>query len=73
MENNSAGPSTEPQPAVYTVEQAARVLNCSTKTIRRLLRRKLLTHSKALRKILIPREQIAAFLKATCDTPKTIS
>lgn len=56
---------------VYTVQEAAAVLNVSTKTIRRLLARRLLTGSKALRKILIPREQLDAFLKATCDKPIT--
>ena len=56
---------------VYTVDEAATVLNVSTKTIRRLLARRLLTGSKALRKILIPRQQLEAFLKATCDKPIT--
>lgn len=56
---------------VYTIEEAAVVLNVSTKTIRRLLNRGLLTCSKALRKKLIPRQQIENFLKATCDVPKT--
>lgn len=56
---------------VYTVQEAATVLNVSPKTIRRLLARRLLTGSKALRKILIPREQLDAFLKATCDKPIT--
>lgn len=56
---------------VYTVEEAAALLHVSTKTIRRLLARRLLTGSKALRKILIPRQQLEAFLKATCDKPIT--
>jgi len=67
----NANPDNRPQPRVYTVEEAAIVLKVSTKTIRRLLARRLLTGSKALRKILIPREQIDAFLKATCDKPIT--
>jgi excisionase family DNA binding protein len=60
-----------PAPLVYTVEEAAAVLKISTKSVRRLIKRGFLTGSKALRKILIPRQQIEAFLKATCDVPKT--
>jgi excisionase family DNA binding protein len=60
-----------PEPLAYTVEQAATALNISTKSVRRLLKRRLLTGSKALRKILIPREQIEEFLKATCEAPST--
>ena len=58
-----------PEPLAYTVTEAAAALNVSTKTIRRLLWRGKLTSCKVLRKILIPREQIANFLKATCDKP----
>lgn len=61
-----------PEPLVYDINQSAAALNCSTKSIRRLI---LLGHfcpCKALRKILIPRQQIEAFLKATCDKPKTV-
>ena len=57
---------------VYTVEQAAEVLNVSTKTIRRLLDRGYLTCSSVLRKKLIPCKQIESFLKATCDVPKAV-
>lgn len=63
---------SKPESLVYTVQEAAVALNVSTKTVRRLLQRKLLTGSKALRKILIPRQQLEAFLKATCDVPKTL-
>jgi len=58
---------------VYTIPEAAAVLNVSTKTIRRLIDRRFLTPCGALRKKLIPRPQIEAFLKATCDTPITQS
>ena len=61
-----------PAPLAYTVEEAAAALNVSTKTIRRLLARGILTASKALRKKLIPRAQIEGFLKATCDHPKRL-
>ena len=67
----NANNDPKPERLVYTVQEAAIVLNVSTKTIRRLLARRLLTGSKALRKILIPKEQIEAFLKSTCDKPTT--
>jgi excisionase family DNA binding protein len=69
--NNDASKQAMPEPLVYTVEEAAAVLKISTKSVRRLLARGFLTGSKALRKILIPRQQLEAFLKATCDVPKT--
>jgi excisionase family DNA binding protein len=58
-----------PEPLFYDIKQSACALNMSTKTVRRLLRRGRLTCCKVLRKILIPREQIENFLKATCDKP----
>lgn len=61
-----------PVPLAYTVEEAAAALHVSTKTIRRLLARGILTSSKALRKKLIPRQQIEDFLNATCDVPRRI-
>jgi excisionase family DNA binding protein len=60
---------SNPEPLVYDIKQAAAALNICTKTVRRLLARGKLTSCKVLRKVLIPREQIAAFLKATCDKP----
>ena len=68
----AAQPVQPPAPLAYTVEEAAAALNVSTKTIRRLLARGILTASKALRKKLIPRAQIEGFLKATCDQPKRL-
>ena len=70
--NNDASKQAMPEPLVYTVEEAAAVLKISTKSVRRLLARGFLTGSKALRKILIPRQQLEAFLTATCDVPKAI-
>ena len=57
------------EPLLYDIQQSAQVLNVSTKTIRRLLARRKLTSCKVLRKVLIPRDQLTAFLKATCDKP----
>ena len=71
MNTKNSNEQAMPAPLVYTVEEAAAVLKISTKSVRRLLKRGFLTGSKALRKILIPRQQIEAFLKATCDVPKT--
>ena len=58
-----------PEPLVYDIKQAAAALNICPKTVRRLLARGKLTSCKVLRKVLIPRTQIEAFLKATCDKP----
>jgi len=69
---HSAPTGSTPVRLALTVEEAATSLNVSTKTIRRLLDRGILTASKALRKKLIPRSQIEGFLKATCDAPKSI-
>jgi excisionase family DNA binding protein len=60
---------SNPEPLFYDIKQTAFALNMCTKTVRRLLARGKLTSCKVLRKILIPREQIAGFLKATCDKP----
>jgi hypothetical protein len=70
-------PNPAPSPALpesltYDINQAAAALNCCTKSIRRLIQRGYLCPCKALRKILIPRPQIEAFLKATCDAPKAL-
>ena len=61
-----------PEPLAYDIKQAAAALNCCTKSIRRLIPRGYFCPCKALRKILIPRSQIEAFLKATCEKPKTL-
>lgn len=49
-----------------TVTEAAEALHVSTKTVRRLISRKLLRASRALRKILIPKEDIDSFIERTC-------
>jgi len=61
-----------PEPLVYTIDDAATVLRISTKSVRRLIKRNLLSGSKALRKILIPRKQVENFLKSTCDDPEEL-
>jgi excisionase family DNA binding protein len=63
--------SPKPSPVFYTIPEAAAVLNVCTKTVRRLIARRYLTCCNVLRKKLIPRSQIEAFLKATCDAPIT--
>ena len=65
--------SPMPEPVFYDIKQAAIALNCSTKTVRRLLKLGYLTSCKVLRKILIPRKQIEQFLKGSCDIPRIIS
>lgn len=68
---NPSAPISEPlTPLVYTVKETAQVLKTSTKTVRRLIKRRFFAPCKALRKILIPRSQVEAFLKATCGQPK---
>lgn len=57
------------EPLFYDINQAAQALNVSTKSVRRLLRVRKLTSCKALRKVLIPRNQIEEFIKASCDAP----
>jgi excisionase family DNA binding protein len=65
-----SGPVTSnPEPLVYDINQVAFLLNVCPKTVRRLLARGKLTSCNVLRKVLIPRSQIEAFLKATCDKP----
>lgn len=59
-----------PEPLLCDINQTAALLNCCTKSVRRLIARRLLTPCNALRKVLIPRSQIEAFIKATCETPQ---
>jgi excisionase family DNA binding protein len=47
----------------YTLKEAALYLNVSTRTVERLLQRRLLRRNKALRKILIPRTELDQFLE----------
>ena len=72
MPQNSTPATPLPESLTYDINQAAAALNCCTKSIRRLIQRGYFCPCKVLRKILIPRQQIEAFLKATCDKPKTV-
>jgi excisionase family DNA binding protein len=47
----------------YTLKEAALYLNVSTRTIERLIQRRLIRRNKALRKILIPRTELDHFLE----------
>ena len=58
------------EPLLYDINQTAALLNCCTKSVRRLIQRGMLKPCSALRKVLIPRKQIEDFIKATCGTPK---
>jgi excisionase family DNA binding protein len=52
-------------PALYSVAQAAVILNVSEKTIRRLLERGILRSSRATRKKLIPVRDLETFFERT--------
>ena len=60
---------SKPEQLFYDINQAAFALNVCPKTVRRLIARGKLTACKYLRKVLIPKAQIEAFIKATCDQP----
>jgi excisionase family DNA binding protein len=49
----------------YTLKEAALFLNVSTRTVERLIARRLLRRNKALRKILIPRTELDRFLEGS--------
>ena len=49
----------------FRVDEVAEMLGISQQSVRRLIARRLLKPSKALRHLLIPRRQIEEFLKAT--------
>jgi len=50
----------------YTIRDAADYLGVSQDTVRRLIKRGLLRRSLALRKILIPAEDVENFVTKTC-------
>ena len=54
---------TIPDKKNYTLKEAAIYLNVSTRTVERLIQRRLLRRNKALRKILIPRTELDQFIE----------
>lgn len=64
-QNTEEHGSGTPDKKNYTLKEAAIYLNVSTRTVERLLQRKLLRRNQALRKILIPRTELDAFLQRT--------
>jgi excisionase family DNA binding protein len=50
-----------------TIEEAAAALHVSPRTIRRLVNRKLLRACRAVRTLLIPREDVESFVDRTCS------
>ncbi|MGH7975693.1 MAG: helix-turn-helix domain-containing protein [Limisphaerales bacterium] len=49
----------------FSIKEAAEILGVSDKTVRRLINRKLLRPSRALRHLLIPKKEIERFLQET--------
>lgn len=49
----------------YSVKESAEILGVSEKTIRRLIQRRLLRASRALRHLLIPKKELDRFLDET--------
>jgi excisionase family DNA binding protein len=49
----------------FSVRETAKILGVSDKTVRRLIDRKLLRASRALRHLLIPKKEIERFLQET--------
>lgn len=59
-------PPMEASRLAYTVQEAAQMLGVSDKTVRRLIARRLLRVSRALRHLRIPKGELERFLKDTC-------
>ncbi|HEY5041272.1 MAG TPA: helix-turn-helix domain-containing protein [Verrucomicrobiae bacterium] len=49
----------------FSIKEVAEILGVSDKTVRRLINRKLLRPSRALRHLLIPKKEIERFLQET--------
>lgn len=56
---------TRPTRLAYSVQEAACMLGVCDKSVRRLILRGLIRPSRALRHILIPREELDRFLRDT--------
>ena len=63
----TAQPRLDPQPArlAYSVQETARMLGVCDKSVRRLILRGLIRPSRALRHILIPKDELERFLRDT--------
>ena len=63
----SAQPRLDPQPTrlAYSVQETARMLGVCDKSVRRLILRGLIRPSRALRHILIPKDELERFLRDT--------
>ena len=57
--------SPNPQRLAFSVKETAQILGVSEKTVRRLVARKLLRASRALRHLLIAKKEIERFLDET--------
>jgi excisionase family DNA binding protein len=57
--------SLSPQRLAFSVKETAQLLGVSEKTVRRLVARKLLRSSRALRHLLIAKKEIERFLDET--------
>jgi excisionase family DNA binding protein len=64
--NGSAPLLPHPSRLAFTVQEAAQMLGVSDKTVRRLIDRRLLRASRALRHLRIPKNEIERFLEDTC-------
>lgn len=62
MQNNT---TNSLQPLFFTIKEVTGILNVSDKSVRRFIKRGLLNPSKAIRKILIPRDQVLNFYETT--------
>ena len=60
-------PRSEPHPGrlAYSVQEAAHMLGVCDKSVRRLILRGLIRPSRALRHILIPKDELERFLRET--------
>lgn len=58
--------ATAPHKPAYTIKEAALYLNISTKSVRRLIERKLLRTSKALAKVMILGDDVETLYERTC-------
>lgn len=57
--------ATPPLRLAYSIKEAAAILGVSEKSVRRLIIRRLLRPSRALRCLLIPRKELERFLEET--------